>query len=705
MKKLIFLISLSYGSTLFAQGWQPIGPTIPGAMSSMCTIDSVSLAITVTLEKDPAHDMYRSTDSGTSWTKVDFPNTFSFERPKYVTAIHGMFYTMTTARDAEKRLLYSRDGLSWTERTYPGSGWEVPFLKDLGDTVLAIKDGSTAYSTDSGWMWKSFTEDRGDTLHGLCVDAVLLDTLLIVLHHVPLSAGKQELTRSVDRLGQTWKRLTFPTNEWPWPIGRIWTFKGDIYAGGVKQLYVSTDLGMSWDSLMPAGGVASHYPLTTYQDKLWVATDSGVYYSSNPRAGWEGKIPLPDNIIAYQIGFGVIGNSLFYSTAGSGIYRLTSSNTWENITKGFDPSFISSTWGDRRMLFCQPFDGTAMYSTNFGDTWSNIRRFVPTEPIHMWAMASSNEVPYILLGDRVSLSSDGISWSQLTEKTPWNNVSGFTAGNGVWVVVSDKSEGIFRSTDQGKIWAKNTDLVAKGRFLDLTYYNSTFYTISHNEGLVRSNSDASAWEKITDNNLPTGAPQGISTIGAIGSTMLVGGKNAIYRSTDHGLSFVKDTIKISNTVADIDVYNENMCFVTPYGKVYLSTNSGEQFADITNGLNTNLVRSIHFCGSYIITQTYDNGLFRYQYKPLTVSSPYRQIGSLKIYPNPSTETLHIDLSSGLLLQLDWSIYNATGTLCKHASITSPCDALSIPIEELAAGVYYIEVTTPAKRSIGSFIKK
>jgi len=92
--------------------------------------------------------------------------------------------------------------------------------------------------------------------------------------------------------------------------------------------------------------------------------------------------------------------------------------------------------------------------------------------------------------------------------------------------------------------------------------------------------------------------------------------------------------------------------------------------------------------------------------PLTSDQQIEEntLQNVKIYPNPASDKLHIDLNKTVFNNFNIKIFDCIGNLLKTSEF-KPKENLEIDISELNPGMYFIEMITDNKNSVSKFVKE
>lgn len=76
---------------------------------------------------------------------------------------------------------------------------------------------------------------------------------------------------------------------------------------------------------------------------------------------------------------------------------------------------------------------------------------------------------------------------------------------------------------------------------------------------------------------------------------------------------------------------------------------------------------------------------------------------VNIYPNPAKDVLNVRVSNAEAKQV--RIINAIGRIVYATSTITSNGILTIPIGDLNAGTYFVEITTASDRKVEKFVKE
>ena len=337
---------------------------------------------------DDAHGLYRSTNGGNAWSRVDLGT--------------GSAWTYAFA-PSNSQIRYASFG-SWSESggfyhtTDGGNAWTKTGVGAIDSTVIAV------------------------AIHPTNPDIVLAGT------------SRDGLYRSTDG-GDSWVKVSDGLDDVT--FYSVAFAPGDpdvVYAGGYTGIYHSADGGATWDDA--DSGFSTWYvrSLAIHPDQPETVLigashfpKGGVYKRTSSDAPFAPKIDgMQDTFVLDIEQHPGDPNILYAATWGAGIFRSTDGGlTWgENDHAApyvYAIEAVQSQTGT--ILYAATFysDWGILKSNDQGDTWSEVSREYPS--YISFDVESIDESPDHL----VAATLDGIQYSEDGGKT-WNDTSGVKEG-------------------------------------------------------------------------------------------------------------------------------------------------------------------------------------------------------------------------------------------------------------------------------------
>ncbi len=496
-------VSVDSGNTWSSQG----GGDIP---SFLIAQDSIVLSARYTYETYPKSVIQRSSNYGTSWTKLQLP----FLQFAQVTGL-AITPTSVILTTAEHGMFRSSD---------QGKTWDT-LKNNLSAEPLSTlhADGPLYYcGTSYGKIFRS--SDNGDSWQELASTSVQVPVTSILasgamLYYSTLGGG---LFRSTDS-GISWKECTTgPMNK------RIYSVVGSppnllAHSDQGESVYRSTNSGETWEVANKGINAQQIFHIFSDFDTLYCSTlKSGFFRSTDRSASWEKlftTLPADVQVTCFRRR----GNSMFVGTTNKGIFRSRDNGQhWESIGKEIPPQYITSLALYNTSLSIIGEEAAIYVSTDDGDSWKNVSPGVDYVTgslyIHDNILLAS---PYISVNNGQSWQFDSLGFRTkcLVEYDS--------------ILYAGTSGGLFKSENHGISW---TLVGLKSREVSsVTISSTTIYALSSNPN-PGSGSDRSLSYSI--NNGTTwrtfDLPLSINTyeIAVLGATIYAGTQNGIYTMVD-----------------------------------------------------------------------------------------------------------------------------------------------------------------------------
>lgn len=400
----------------------------------------------------------------------------------------------------------------------------------------------------------------------------------------------------------------------------------------VQGVFRSTDNGVTWFAVN--NGLPVHrsfylvFALTVKDSSLFVASDSGIYHSTNWGATWIAIPGSPKDMMWLT----ATDSSLFASD-GINIFRSTIDDTnWTVVSNGLPKNAYqtatvrSITLLDSKLYI--PTDAGVFRSTDNGTHWTNMSEGLDLTPIQCLAFNGSN-IYFVGQGGYNTFRSinSGIDWTSVIGLSDYQVGGLTTSGSHVFAstigptMIAAQSTSLL-SSDYGATWRviKNSPapLTTQSCGMNDKYIFAGF--LYGYGGVYRCSIDSSIW-----NNVYTGPPSwGILPVQSVlvrGSNIYVGtGEIGIYYSPDNGTNweainggletttsaFIALAAEGLNIFAGTSVkYQSN--FV---GKgIFHSTDNGATWYPANKGLTDSNITSLAVRGLKVFAATDSGGVF------------------------------------------------------------------------------------------------
>ncbi len=271
-------------------------------------------------------------------------------------------------------------------------------------------------------------------------------------------------------------------------------------------------------------------------------------------------------------------------------------------------------------MFAGTYGAGVFLSTNNGSSWAQVNNGLLATEIYSLAISGNN----VFVGTNAGVflsTNNGSSWTQLNNglSTTATFYSFAISGNNLFV---GGDAGVFLSTNNGLSWnAVNNGL--RGSVNSLAINGNNIFAGTWTAGVFFSANNGSNWNAV-NNGLPK---QDITFIIQVkphslainGNTIFVCAhyyKDYIYRSTDNGSNWSWGLGNLDYAYDPTFATIGNSIFLGSLdGKVYLSTNNGEGWFLVNDGLPTDDdITSLVISGTNIFAATYKYGVW---WRPLS----------------------------------------------------------------------------------------
>jgi photosystem II stability/assembly factor-like uncharacterized protein len=579
--------------------------------------------------------IYRSTDNGITWEN---------KRNGYNT---GECWAFGQSKDG---VMFAGDGqyVQLYHSTDYGENWEfsanlrpLVFATDSNNIVYAGTHDGLFATTDNGLSWV-----QNNFLSNIPVSSILIDSN----NNIYCGTGYYNNGKGVfysDDGGLNWTQLGL--------AGKIVLSlgvdsQGNLYAGTKEDgLYKTTDLGQSWEQYKKGLYRKEVFRLKiNKQDDIFIGSENeGVFRSTNNGESFE-HIGLPISSIENIV---IIDDSLVFCATPSGVQKYNRiNNKWEN--KGLQKIY-SVAKNENNYLFVSTYDEGLLYTTNLGENWVQTS-LTPDSLLTIWNVASTNTYIFAQTERNFRISSDlGTNW-EIFPFTSW------------W-----RTSGMFLNKDT-------------------LYFTSIFSSLNHS--LRRSFSNFTTFDSLLS---------GFSMVGLNGIWVhnnyifLADGMSSggIYKSSDFGLTW--DKIINNKNMRTIFLSKNNKLLAADLDSLYYSSNFGSSIYTIETSLKANnyIIEIEEDGNGKIFLGTYNEGLFEVDILTSVQETPFIA-SSYKLdqnYPNPFNPITKIKFSIPKSDFVKIRVYDVLGkeiqTLLNEYKTTGSYD-IEFDASSLPSGVYF-----------------
>jgi photosystem II stability/assembly factor-like uncharacterized protein len=626
--------------------------------------------------------VYASTNGGVNW----FPSNSGIETKGVLSLASGTGY-----------LYAGTNGYGVYHSTNGGQTWLPPSNENsLYVKSMAVKD-SYIFACAQG-VYRS--SDNGATWTKVIPINALFSATCVSGNKV--FASEYNYTLVSTNNGVNWSYV----NDLEGSAGFSFYCNGNfIYAGGVSEIYRSTDQGNSFVQIPINFGfsIVNIYSITSIGSTLFAATSyNGVYKSSDNGSTWAsantGMGPKDTRTLA------VTGSSSLIAGAHyAGVFRSTNQgSSWIRSMSGFPAgSSVSGLFASGSTVLAGTYDGL-FRSTDNGLTWDKITSINDTVNYsHIRGICIKGGTIFIgtifHFHSTVYKSTDnGVTWERSGNGFPSNLSfinSLIVSGSNI---LAATSEGVYYSSNNGDNWihanAPNQYLlsIAKG--------GGYVYAPYGNLGSIyRSVDNGENWSLVVHTGIDYTAIGARDNFACVGSFFTGAQVTSNFGISWSGVSGISGTTSVLSVFY---VTNSDITLAAVYPGpyyIYRSSDNGLSFSPYSDGLGPNATAEwFTATDSFLIAGTDYNGVWR-RLRPELVGVASQEQGlpvSFQLnqnYPNPFNPSTKITYSIPKAGFVSLKIYNMLGQ--EVAVLVDEYKTPGVYTKEfnasnLSSGVYY-----------------
>ncbi len=635
--------------------------------------------------------IFRSSDSGTTWTQINTGLTDTI-----VTALGTMGTYLFAGTDTGGVFLSRDDGANWSPLLGMTNVFPVSSFASLDTAMFAATIGGGIFrTTDNGSSWLPVNNGlASDTVEALITDGNALISGTYTYGGV---------SRSTD-YGATWVDISQGLSYVY--VNSLRTIGSTLFAGTYGYgVYRSTNNGRSW--VNPDTGLALYayvYSLTAQGSTLFAGTPYGVFRSKDSAASWAPSNAGLRDSTAYALC--TFGRYLFAATA-HGVFRSAdTAATWHEANNGIGAfnqsltspvSFLAAVSTTLYAGTSADSNGSIFLTMNDGNAW-----YTDTSLANNFVFAIESLGPDLFAGTDtggVYRSTDGgAHWEPLFGLTNAYPVIAFGKIGRV-LIATTQGGGIFRTTDAGTTWYADNNGITNGSPQTFATSGGSIFT-GTSSGVFRSLDSGQTWidvsQGLSGGNVPA--------LAVMGPYLFAGASyGGVYRSGNNGRNwqYIDTGATIPDYINCFAVYDSDLFAGTSYG-VFLSRDSGLSWTAVDSGLFTYYygagysgnIHDLRVLDGYIFAAT-DSGVWRRALSdfPAGQKAGVRSGGNnsilLTVSPNPASAAVTIACAVPILTIRLESVLGQT--VLDVANTHSP--EVTIDLTKLPEGTYFARIET------------
>jgi photosystem II stability/assembly factor-like uncharacterized protein len=563
--------------------------------------------------------IFRSTDGGETWMsaseglRVYKNNTLS---PIFALTQKGNILYAGTGHDL---FCSTNDGDSWQQLTNFQRGWGISGVAFIGDTIYIGRhiEESVFFSNDNGKSWtqidSGLTDRMGPSLiaSGTTLFAQMRD------HVFRLKAGEQ-----------SWTKLTFDdprTKNTVEPSIRGFAVSDKmLYAATADgNLFRSTNMGNSWESIKPKSTQHSYDALTAVENTVFYINDGRVFRSTDAGNSWRiFNTGLSDQNVLSIV---VVSEKTLYVGTDNGVFRSTDGGeSWMEINTGIINTHIEDLIFFRNALYAVTDDGIVK-SADGGNSWVPMNEgLVASDGATLTVSggklyAATNETNYGLnpsTSGIYSLADDGNSWMpvQTNMQSSSNRiyvVNQLAISRETFYIVGQMGgkEWLYRWRVGEDLWTQlmpQQDLFGWGA---LAVSGRTVYTSTVRGKLFRSVDEGDTWTEVSQ-NLPNWDQEiGTYDLAFVGETIYAKAGSGGGCSTDGGETWTPIIVAgLPGSYVEMQLVNGTTLYGTSSHGVFRLTHGSDSWEQIAPTQRD--IMSLAYDGTTFYIGTHAEGVFR-----------------------------------------------------------------------------------------------
>lgn len=619
--------------------------------------------------QNPNRGVYKSTNGGNSWTKTLFVSNDSGIIDMAINPINpNIIYAATWQK--------SRTPIT---RVYGGVNSDIYKSIDAGLTWSKLTVGLPTI-TDKGRISIDIANSNPDILFATFTN----------------TAGTSlDIFKTIDS-GSNWTSLSnigITSSPYNWWFGGVFINPKNSNNVFISEFetHFSNDGGTTWNATIgDADGihVDQHSVAFNSNGEVLLGNDGGVYKST------DGVNYLKLNNLPISQAYRMTVNPANVNQVYAG---FQDNGTWRTFTGGYND-------------WAQIFGGDGM-QPNINPLNNNI--LFAEYQYGVLAKSINNAVSFVI-------GTTGIS---AIEPKNWDAPYIFDPANSN--IMYFGSSNLYKSINKGSSWTSISSNLSKSVYtgtqkygtitsIDVSTLNSNLIYIGTDDGNVWKTIDGGLNYTLLSANLPNkwvtkikASPNNINDVYVTYSGYRYNLNDSnIYFSNNQGLSWQDLTSNLPNVpISDIEINQNNVLYIATDIGVFASFNNGTNWdllgANMPSVVVTDLV--LHTNSNFLFASTFGRGVYKIDLANLSGLSTNNpdliEISDLKIYPNPTSDYLFIDLNFNRVNDFVAKILDTNGKLVKTFQLENQSQgkrSIKINVNDMQSGIYFLNVNNEKK---------
>jgi photosystem II stability/assembly factor-like uncharacterized protein len=384
---------------------------------------------------------------------------------------------------------------------------------------------------------------------------------------------------------------------------------GHVFATTMQgNVLRSTDNGANWELLNvgnPFRNPVFSLSINQSSGYVFVGLSSGGIVRSNDNGNsWTQVFASNDAVNAIAINS---SGHIFAGTATGGVYRSTDNGaSWMQRNVGLASMYIASFAINSDSEIFTSAGATVYHSTDNGDTWALTGGY----PSKTLAINNGSDIFSGGPAGVLRSTNDGISWGVVNSGLTCLYINTLAIDSSDYLFAGTDSGGIFRSTDNGNSWVPVNNGLTLKRIQAFTVTPSGNIFAGTCGGVFRSTDSGSNWVEV-DNGFKSAEIRGLA-VNAISHIFAGIRGGGVLRSTDNGISWLRVSNGVNPFVHTLAMTPSGYVYAGTDSGVYVSSNNGNNWSPVDNGLTNLEVYSLAYNSSGdMFAGTFGDGVFRY----------------------------------------------------------------------------------------------